>query len=117
MKMWKSAFCVLTAFLVVATACGAQEQGKARIFGAVTDKQGAAIPDAKIKVIPKCKCSDCANPERCDCCPNQVTVTTGADGHFEVHVSPGSYTLETLGKQLEVTVGPNEDRSANIIVE
>ena len=114
---WNSVLCIFTALFVIAISPGTQGQDtQARIVGSVTDKHGTAVSGAKIKIIPRCKCSDCESPERCECCPGQVTTTTDQEGHFEVKVKSGSYDLETLGQKAKVTVRPREDKSVVIVV-
>lgn len=96
---------------------GSWAQGSARIYGAVRDNSGAVVAGAQIRVTPDCKCSDCPDPEKCKCCPDQITVTTGDQGQFSFNVPEGTYHLKVKGTEVSVTVRSGEEKPLQITVE
>jgi hypothetical protein len=103
-------------FFCILIASGAQE--KAKLSGTVRDQQGAVISGVEIIITPDCKCSDCKDPKKCECCPDQMQVTTNSDGEFHVNVPAGTYTLQAKGFKgsVTVTVHSGENKNASMTV-
>jgi hypothetical protein len=112
----RHAFLLVPAILLLAVV-SIWAQGSARIYGAVRDNSGAVVAGAQIRVTPDCQCSDCPDPEKCKCCPDQITVTTGEQGQFSFNVPEGSYHLKVKGTEVSVTVHSGEDKALQITVE
>jgi hypothetical protein len=94
----------------------AQEKQEARLYGNVrklsaTDSQEKRL---EITIIPECKCSQCSDPTKCDCCPDQVTTTTDEQGHYDLKLSPGTYTMEVGNTKTKVTLKAGEEKTQNI---
>jgi hypothetical protein len=102
---------------LVLAAAVALAQEKARIFGSVRDRSGAVVANVEVKVTPNCTCSQCKDPAKCECCPDQISVTTNSEGHFDLTVPTGSYTVRVRNTELKVTVRAGEDQSLNITVD
>jgi Carboxypeptidase regulatory-like domain len=92
-------------------------QEKTRIFGSVRDRSGAVVANVEVKITPNCTCSQCKDPVRCECCPDQISITTNGEGQFDVKVPAGSYTVRVRNTELRVTVRAGEDQSLNITVD
>jgi hypothetical protein len=65
-----------------------------QVVGRVVDQSGAALPGVTVILQRGCRCRDCKDPEKCDCCVDARTVqVSGADGEFSFMVEPGTYSL------------------------
>jgi len=98
---------IFAALIIVAPA----QENTITLSGTVTDPTNAAIPGVEIKIrVEKCKCSDCKNPTRCDCCPDQETQTTNNSGSYSFTLPHGIYRIEaTAGsRQAHVDVDLSE---------
>lgn len=94
MPLLKSLILAISALATLAALAHAQE-GTITVSGNVSDASGAYVSAAEIKVtLKKCKCSDCKDPEKCDCCPNQLTAQTDEVGHFSFSVPHGTYLVD-----------------------
>jgi Carboxypeptidase regulatory-like domain len=89
-------------FVTLVTVAPAQENN-IKVSGTVTDPSGAYVSGAVLKVnLEQCKCSDCKNPIRCDCCPNQeTTYTTNGEGRYSFSVPHGIYHLYARAGNLQ----------------
>ena len=68
----------------------------------VVDGQGAALPGATVAVQTQgCYCSNCSDPQACDCCIDQVRVTD-ATGDVKLLVPAGTYSLHASLEGFEV---------------
>lgn len=68
------------------------QTNKITVSGTVTDPSGAVVAGAQIVLkLEKCKCSDCKLPEKCDCCPSQISASTDGAGHYSFSVPHGTY--------------------------
>jgi len=99
-------------FLVgLALASAVQAENTIKLFGNVTDANGASVSGAELTVkIKKCKCSDCDQPARCDCCPPQFTTTSTDEGHYSFSVPHGIYLIDAKagGREAHIEVDLNE---------
>lgn len=98
--------------VVVASA----QEGNITVSGNVTDAAGAYVSGAVITVnIKQCKCADCKNPVRCDCCPNQLRVQSNEEGHYSFTVFHGVYHVDAnaRGQRAEFTLDLNEGSTKN----
>lgn len=84
------------------------------VSGNIVDESGAVIPRAAIDIkIKQCKCSDCKNPQRCDCCPNQERAESNGEGRYTFTVPHGTYYVFVQARELkgEATLDLNEGSS------
>jgi len=64
------------------------------LAGKVTDASGAIISGAQIELrLQRCSCKDCPNPEKCDCCIDQLRADSNDSGVFRISARPGDYEL------------------------
>jgi len=103
-------------FFGILIVSGAQE--KAKLSGTVKDRTGAAVSDVEITITPDCKCSDCKDARKCECCPDQMRVTTDSGGHYQVNIPAGTYKLQAKGFKgtVTVTVRSGENKNASMTV-
>jgi hypothetical protein len=112
-------FFVLTIVLISTFAFTSVAQGQThvRLSGVVVDPSGAAVSGVNVGVKLRCKCSDCPDPNTCECCPGQISTTTDEEGRFSVSVVPGTYTVSARNKEITVNVSPGANNSVRITVE
>jgi hypothetical protein len=92
------------------------QEGGITVSGNVYDKSGAVVPGATLEIkIEKCKCSDCKNPTRCDCCPDQVKKESNAEGHYSFTVPHGTYLVDAYAPGLKVERVPLDLREGNAL--
>jgi len=93
------------------------EQGKtATISGKVTSSTVANREYEIIVSLKGCKCADCHDEQKCDCCIPQ-SIQTHDHGHFDLAVRAGTYFVEVKGNtksRVEVTVQEGESGSVEI---
>jgi hypothetical protein len=78
------------------------QEGTITVFGNVLDPTGAVVSGAALEIkVNKCKCSDCKNPHRCDCCPDQLKKESNAEGHYSFTVPHGTYQVFVGTRELQ----------------
>src|SRR5208283_1496884 len=114
--MTASRLSVLTIVLILVFAITslAEGQTKVSLSGIVVDPSGAVVSGVHVGVKLRCKCSDCRDPNACECCPGQLGVTTDEEGRFSVSVAPGTYIVSVRNKEVTVVVSSGQDNSVRI---
>jgi hypothetical protein len=111
------ALVIVTVILLPSVAVAQSEN--AVVSGKVTDASGAVVTGVHIVLKPQgCSCKDCANPDKCDCCPDQEAVSDDS-GNFRFTARPGEYSVKATmkgfgGFQQRMTVNAGEHKKLNI---
>jgi len=81
-------------FLLSCVTLLAQIQGKGEIAAQIKDDRGAALPGVTVSLKGVgCQCKSCKDPEKCECCPDEIVVVSNAQGQANFYVAPGTYSL------------------------
>jgi hypothetical protein len=106
-------------FIVVARAAYPQAAASATVSGRVViskpthHNQGDTSYEVTVS-LRKCKCANCPDKEKCNCCPNQRTYRTDSNGGFRFSTHPGTYEISAAGKKIEVDLADGESKEVVI---
>ena len=91
-------------------------KAEARLYGNIKKNSASPVDSGRqeLKIIPRCKCSSCPHPKERDCCPDQLTTTTDDNGHYDLALEPGTYTILVGNTKTVVTVKPGEHKLQDI---
>ncbi len=94
MRMAGTSVLFLAAVLFLRPFTAAAINNDGQVVGHVVDQTGASLPGVTVTLHMGCRCQDCSDPVRCDCCPDAVVQVTNAQGEVRfLNLSAGSYTL------------------------
>ena len=118
MRIFKPAAVAIAVLAVFAAVVDGQERN-VTVSGDVTDASGAHVSAAELTVnLKQCKCSDCDNPERCDCCPPQFSLRSDEIGHYSFKVPHGKYAVDAKAgsrtAHVEVDLDEGTTKTLNI---
>lgn len=117
MRTLRPLFLLSAILLTIGLTSQAQDKQEAWLYGNVRSLEGASAAEKfEIKIIPECKCSKCSDPKKCKCCPDQVRTTTDEQGHYDLKLSPGTYTIEVGKTKTKVTLKAGEEKAQDIEV-
>lgn len=109
--------CVVRRSTSTVTVQSVQATGMA--FGKVVDRNKKPVSGVQLTLLlKKCRCEDCPDKKKCDCCPLQLRYTTTESGAFQFEAAPGTYTVRAqLGDakaEREVTISGKARQQVDI---
>ncbi|HYP54623.1 MAG TPA: carboxypeptidase-like regulatory domain-containing protein, partial [Pyrinomonadaceae bacterium] len=124
MRTWLPRFVAVA--LMTAAVCSASalsQDRNATIRGVLLDPNGEAIAGADITLmLRKCRCDDCDDKVKCDCCPARKATTTTEGGRFTFEVPPGAYQVTVVAAgfkplSADVNLSANEVQEVTLKAE
>lgn len=91
------------AAIIFLTLAGSAHAAETSLTGKVQDASGAAVASARVSLkLEHCSCKDCPEPSKCNCCPDQRTVTADGSGSYSVSIPAGDYKVTVTAPGFKV---------------